>query len=537
MAQCDTLLHVEGGGTLVFSGTVGDTDQVYNARLLLGSKAGCVVQSKTTSLVDAQTSRFILAGKIEVPATIGIEKEGSAEVIVSVPRPSAPGRYLGALHLRQQGGNCQWTIPLRLDFRDATEIFDIPQDDEQLSIQTSPPSWLDGWLPSRIQQRGLSFRVENKSLYPAQIERIAVSLKGVSTQRALSETDFDMANMGPALAPKELRTLQLSLKKGIDLPPDEYKGLIQLYLKEQPEPLKANASIFRRSAVGWALLLVLLGIFVGRMLKDLDKASGQMTLIDRLFRGRRKIASIADPTAKWQLEDECDTLEEAINSLEGEEAKTLVEQNLTTLESKISQIRHIDQIREDLLANGATIPPPILKQMHLLRDAILKGEAAAISEAKGKLDQLLAEQTETGLESAQERGSKRMAFPPTEAAALQKKGAAKHHKTKTFWQKAETYLEHVLAFLSGIRVTARVRYALFRPLAALMALGFFTLLGFQEIYVNGSTSFGSEGAFDYLKLLFWGTISDVASRSLVGGERLKKFMGEPETAPKPEAEG
>lgn len=53
-----------------------------------------------------------------------------------------------------------------------------------------------------------------------------------------------------------------------------------LYLKEQPEPLKANASIFRWSAVGWTLLLVLLGIFVGRMLKDLDKASGQMALID-----------------------------------------------------------------------------------------------------------------------------------------------------------------------------------------------------------------------------------------------------------------
>lgn len=537
MAQCDTLLRVEGDGILIFSGTVGDTDQVYAARLLLVSNAGCVVESKATSLVDPQTNRFILAGKIEVPATIAIEKGSNAEVIVSVPRPSAPGRYTGTLNLHHQGSKCQWTIPLRLDFRDATEIFDIPQDDEQLSIQTSPPSWFDWLLPSRIQQRGLSFRVENKSHYPAQIERVAVSLKGVSTQRALSETDFDMANMGPALAPKEMRTLQLSLKKSLDLPADEYKGLIQLYLKEQPEPLKANASIFRRSAVGWALLLVLLGIFVGRMLKDLDKASGQMALIDRLFRARRKIASLADATDKGQLGDECDALEEAINSIEGEDAKTLVEQKLATLESKIAQIRYIDQVRERLLAEGAAIPLPILKQMRLLRDAILEGEDAAISEAKGKLDQLLAEQTEIGLESAQKGGSKRMAFPPTEAVVLHKKSAAKHHKPKTFWQKAESYLLKVLAFLSGIRVTARLRYALFRPLAALLALGFFTLLGFQEIYVNGSTSFGSEGAFDYLKLFFWGTISDVASRSLVGGERLKKFMGEPESEPKPEPEG
>ena len=536
MAQCDnTLLRIEGNGPLVFKGSVSDTDQIYAARLLLSSKTGAAFLLKPTSLVDAQTNRFILAGKIELPATIRIEKGNSAEVIVSVPRPPAPGRYKGELHLRQEGDTCQWTIPLLVDFHGASEGFDIPQDDEQLTIQTCPVSWFARLLPSRIQQQGLSFRVENKSLYPAQIERIAISLKGVSSQRVLSEADFEPSNIGQELAPSEMRTLQLSLKKGIDLPPDEYKGQLQLYLKAQPEPLKATVSIFRRSSVGWALFLILLGIFVGRMLKDLDKASAQMALIDQLFRGRRKITTLADATAKWHLEDECEALEAEINTAAGEEAQKAVAQKLATLENKIAQIRQLDQIRERLSSAGNTVPPPIVAQMDRLRDAILRDDEAAITAAEAALNQLLAEKPASrgsrGLESTLEQAEMPENF------TVKKKVVAVLPKAKTFWKLAEKHFSKVLALISGIRVTARLRYALFRPLAALLALAFFTLFGFQEIYVNGSGNFGAEGAYDYLKLFFWGTISDVASRSLVGNSGLQKFMGKTEPDPKPEPEG
>jgi hypothetical protein len=45
-------------------------------------------------------------------------------------------------------------------------------------------------------------------------------------------------------------------------------------------------------------------------------------------------------------------------------------------------------------------------------------------------------------------------------------------------------------------------------------------IGFQTLYVNQGTAFGSNGIFDYVGLVLWGLTADVASRgwgNLAGG--------------------
>ena len=86
------------------------------------------------------------------------------------------------------------------------------------------------------------------------------------------------------------------------------------------------------------------------------------------------------------------------------------------------------------------------------------------------------------------------------------------------WEKFQNQVLRFLNFVSGIKVSARVRYGLFRPIIGLTTFIVLVLLGFQEIYIDGGATFGAEGVYDYLKLFLWGIISDVFSRSLAGSD-------------------
>jgi hypothetical protein len=75
-------------------------------------------------------------------------------------------------------------------------------------------------------------------------------------------------------------------------------------------------------------------------------------------------------------------------------------------------------------------------------------------------------------------------------------------------------LAKVLALLSGLHVTADVRYWLVRPVLSLALIALLLLLGMQTLYVHDGSTFGAAGLYDYLGLLLWGMSADVAQRTL-----------------------
>ena len=519
-AQCDSVLQIGGKKQLVLKSTGGESPQATGYVELSSIKGGDLLV-KLINVKDAQIEQSHTVNYTEV---LNLKPNDTRDLAVTIPLPEAAGLYVGTLLIVDTNGKCTWSVPVRLDTRAAGEDYEIPQDDQNVVVNTVPPSWFASLLPSKISQKGISFRISNKSAYPGAITRISLSLRGTNSQKALTEEDFELNTEDLNLAPKELRVFQFSPKPSTKIGADEYKGQLQVYLEDRVEPLTEAVTFNRRSSVGWALVLIMLGIFVGRLLKDLNRAAPQLDLMDRLVKNKLKLADVLDAPAKQALQREYAEIEKDLDDVIGEDGKESLMARIVALETKIKRLFAWQERRSTLLKTFSNNLPSWAEEgLQTLRQAIFSNDNDAYEQAKANLEQqslqtqgLIGSRNLESLEPAAPILTNPVPAPQAEAP-----------KSPTIWQKIETFLLKALALLSGNTITARTRYFLFRPFASLIALIFFTLFGLQEIYINGSPTFGVEGVYDYLKLFFWGTISDVVSRSLVGNPQLGQLAGNP----------
>lgn len=518
-AQCDSVLQIGGKKQLVLKSTGGESPQATGYVELSSIKGGDLLV-KLINVKDAQIEQSHTVNFTEV---VNLKPNDTKDLAITVPLPETAGLYVGTLLIVDTNGKCTWNIPVRLDTRASGEDFEVPQDDQNLVVNTVPPSWFAGLLPSKISQKGISFRINNKSAYPGAITRLSLSLRGTNSQKALTEEDFELNTGDLNLAPKEQRIFQFAPKNGAKISADEYKGQLQIYLEDRVEPLTEAVTFNRRSSVGWALVLIVLGIFVGRLLKDLNRAAPQLDLMDRLVKSKLKLADLSDRATKQTLERECGEIEKDLDDVTGDEGREALLGRIGIFETKVKRLLDWQERRGQLLQTfNNALPDWADEGLRTLRQAIFANNDEAYAQAKASLEQQ--DNQTKGLIS--NRGLESLGEPPAPISTTPS-SQPEAPKPPTFWQKAEAFLLKVLAFLSGNTITARTRYFLFRPFASLIALIFFTLFGLQEIYINGSPTFGVEGVYDYLKLFFWGTISDVVSRTLVGNPQLGQLAGRP----------
>lgn len=532
-AQCDSLLsfrpaHIQG----TLDGQPGN----FSGLIILKSQAGAELTATAGPLADEAGGQFIPPDNISLSAhSLSIGAGKTASLIFSAENVSQPGRYAGVLELGQKDGSCQWEIPITLAISREGQV-QIQEDGKALSLKTVAPSWLNFLLPPSIRQEGINFRVENEGPGAVTMDSFSLVLIGENTQDALTESFVSWENADKNLHASELEMLSFRFQgeKEQKLKPDLYQGELRVYFRDYPAPLSLPVTLAARAGSFWVLVALLLGIVLGRLIKDLNRAQGQISLVRRLLPLRTQVEQLADKLARKQLWDELSRLETEINSVFSDEAREEVEKKFAPLEKKIQQARELDALFERMQEQYKTAEPePEVKQQasqqfRLVRDMILDGKEAEAMEGLKKLDSMASAQAEKS------KGFFDEAVAPAAEAmkqqfakliqSLQEPGPAQQEAGKEPGM-MEKFFFRAMQVLSGVKISARVRYGLIRPLVSLATFAVLLLLGLNEIYIQAGDTFGSEGLLDYLKVFLWGVVSDVFSRSLTSDEAVASFIG------------
>lgn len=468
----DTLLYLKNKEVFIKAKSI-ENDSAFIGRLQLKGKPGERFKLGIADLNDAVTNRFVETSSIIFPAEIKLDTEGYGVALIKIKRPATTGRYVGEIVLWSDKDKAKRTVPLRFYFLENALEYAISTEDQLFVIRYSEPSWWSFLLPNRIKQDNTGIRVENKTLYPGEVEHVIFELKGVATQRVLDSVFFETPDQKMKLPPKRQGVLKFSFKPDADLKPDEYKGIMQVYLKDQTEPLTAVVQLFYRASVFWALLVIVLGFLVGYMFKDLEKASFQIPLMKRLLMLNKEINRLEDSELVKAYNKQSLSIEKKIDKVFSEESKAIIEAELKKLE---------DSVNAALPRND--LPYPV--------------------------------STNIDSDRTKQNSKKNSIYSNNENDTSLKK------KLYVFEKRITSLIKLIV---SGDWINAKWRYWLFRPIANFILFSILVYVGLHELYIKGGDTFGSEGFFDYLKLFIWGTVSNVTSRALTSNNQIMQLIG------------
>lgn len=509
----------------------GGSPDGYVGYIRLKSDSSAMYDLAATSMLDEETTATIPSESIQISAgELNLMAGQSQEVMISVRDVRSAGTYEGLLQITQQGaaGNCYREIPLILDLKVPGQIT-VLETDVSLVIKTVQQSWMKTLLPQSIRQKGIFVRVENAGPASVSFDDFSLSLKGESTQHPLTKEDVEWNNKAEIIPPGGIATMEFLFTKEAqkELMADEYTGSIRLHATNFPETLSVGIQMYARTGVMGALIALLIGILVGRMIKSVNNNGAQIDVMNKFVPIRDRIRTIEEASSKQALLEEADKVEAQINQVTGEEDKAIVESSMELLNWKISQISKLEDTYEKLVVIikqrkiSQNDQKPIIASINFTKNAILSGDHVATKEGYANIHQLSSSliQSSRSLQSNKSPEAD-MALEShiqdldsllqQEDPAGDSVGSSQQGALQKFWE----WFFRLFSLLGGVKVSARVRYGFFRPLVAIITFIVILLLGFQEIYLNGGDTFGAEGIYDHLKLFGWGLVSDVFSRTL-----------------------
>lgn len=547
-SQCIPVEISPSSDEVVISGLWADEGEADPERFVgyirLKSNKDTTYSLSVTSLTDEETTASIPAENISLSSsTVTLKAGKTKEIKIEVTGVREAGHYVGTLQIVQQGeaAACFRELPMIVDVKVPGQI-SILDTDQSLVIKTVEKSWMMSLLPRNIRQKGIFVRVENKGPASVSFDGFSLSLKGTNTQHPISKVDVIWENPDEVIPPGGIATMRFSFTDSARdvLQPDEYSGSLRLHAKNFPSTLSVGITMFSRTGVLGALFALLLGIFVGRMLKSVNNNQEQIELMKKFVPLRDSIREVTEESTKATLLAEADLIEKQINKVKGADQAPQVEALIEPLNWKVTQIKTLDKTYAELAGKFTAKKvkmdqqAPVIEQLNKTTSAILAGDQAAVAEgykgirstaeialagqkSRGGLDDATAidpalEQEMKGLDSLLKQGEVKMTVPagPVE---------------KTFLQKFEDWFFRIFSMIGGMGASARVRYGLFRPLVGLITFLVVLMIGFQEIYLNGGDTFGSEGLYDHLKLFVWGVVSDIFSRTLTDENTVASLKG------------
>lgn len=552
--HCDSIIKIinNDARSLSISGTLGNDNNegMFKGFLELESQSGGTFDVESSTLKDACSGHLIPSQSVVLKTTpLAIEKGKRKELFVEITGNKG-GNYEGNLTVSQKGGECKIIIPISYKLMRGGEL-SIFETDKQLTVKTVPPNILGALLPARINQKSISFRVENAGDCPVSPKNYTFSLIGNETRQAITDSQLVWTNPTFEVLPKGEQIVTFNLRRDIwDIPPDEYKGRLQLHMEQSSTPLNIDISLFSRMPIGLAVILLIVGIIAGRIVRDLTKREGQLNLLAKLLPLYNKISKIKIDDGREGLWELGKAIEARLENTDPKDANALkaIESEIDNLDKKITQFNQLEELNGSFLETVKMYEKELSKKLspadkseasaslRKIGEAILKGKEDMHQEGIMEMSQMM-EKLENEMDS---HGSKSLISSELfegKMEGLRKLMEAMQQKadpesavetTEESWaQWIARKFTAILGWLTGVKVNNRTRYAFFRPLVGLITLIVIVLMGFQEIYIEGEDTFGSNGVYDYLKLFLWGVVSDVLSRTLTGSEVKAFFENKP----------
>ena len=438
---------------------------------------------------------------------------------VKVSNAELPGIYQGQIQVLLPGQQRK-TIPLTVLVKARPNLKPL-SGNEQIQLKLTQCSWwLDCGLArlllpasAFLQQWDLAF--DNSVDAPVKVTGAEVLLKGEQTGYQLTKAQIQLPNIPQSLEADRIVRLPLTWERS-QIPPDRYIGAVYLTLEDANERLIIPVNLTMRIAPLMPLLVLFLGIVLGRLVKYMQEkgipqaeALGRVKeleqQIDKANEGDRDILTPMVGKAKQLVQQM--NLEAATAEVEKISARLDCLQKLRTLEQKLEPFKAHPQVKGDtgILKKISDVRTKIELEQDEQAKTLLEDVQADVTKLKSSLTMMGPGQTPDIKISEVVKGVTDAVIAVSNAVQSGvKKPVAK-------WVNG---LQRSLIFLSGSEFRTEATYWFARPLFSLALLLGLSIVGIRTLYVEKGATFGADPFSDYWGLVLWGLSADIASRSL-----------------------
>jgi hypothetical protein len=509
----DTPLVIYGkldGQTTAFAGNVRLTAKGDDVKELLLLPSG-VKQTGDSSVVIDRSN-------VTVPSGISLSNGQPRDIRVTLNNITRPGEYTGSLKFLVPGETVDKAlkIPLILHIDAKPKVQPVfPNMTFQLvrcqnPIARTVATWL---LPGSAVRDDWIVDLDNQTLAPVEVTDATVVMRGEKTGLAVNPGVIDFTMPHPLPADK-VEPIAMTIHRDM-LSPDRYQGTLRFKVKGSDDPVTVNADLNLRDGPIWAVLIVLAGIMVGRLVRGMStpEAQKQVKFLPLLYQLGASAERVQNADAHSYLTAQLQNAKVKIGS--ATDTDEALSQMLDKLKGRIEFLASLETLQDQLNKLGVdALNDELQPKIQAARQALIDDQADEAEELRKEVD--------ARLRKAQHDGTM------GRAADIFENVLGSFRAASARWFQAESApaptqpggkrwggLAKVMAALSGAEVAgAELRFWFVRPLLFLILLVGLALLGLQTLYVNSGSTFGSAGLYDYLGLFLWGLSADVAQRTL-----------------------
>lgn len=509
-AHAQTLKVIEPGENkpLVIKGSIGDDNSFIG-------NIGVIAEGTGTTPIKLTIYPYVLTMESGetirptiVPAELNLTPNAPATFQVKLTGMKDPGEYSGKVSLTLAGQTQSVPVDVKVLASVRPSLSLLTENDRLqanlVNCNYCPLARLILSSAALKDQTQLHFL--KPAGVPLAISNVAVVVKGDQNRFQLTDQQLKVPLAQSQAADKHL-TVPVTIARD-QLPADHYTGSIYLTVPGQSNDLKVPVDFNVRSAPVWPLIVLLIGIVLGRLFKFMqDKGNAIADALESINLLEFRLRNVDREDA------------EIIRPMLGD-ARDLVHQDKVTdavaavnaISSRISALNELRQIQARLAGKeGNEEVAAILRDIRKAREHIaLKQDEAAKELIKKIKDALVALTSTAGLSDTD-------AFDLDDAVARADSASAAVAGLGTVSRTTADSLRNGLVTLSGLSNRFRNEATLFlvRPILWLALLLGLLALGLKTLYVDNPI-FGSSPFTDFLGLVFWGLSTDVASRTLSG---------------------
>ncbi len=526
----------EHDNPLVITGKVNEANAfVGNLRLIAtGSDvAGLIFLPSDLKRAEASqvgSSSVIGRQNVTVLGDTRLQANLPKDFQVNVTGIRLPGVYTGLIQILQPGQSIDQgtTISLTITAWETPLLAPMPGS-ELLKAQVVNCNGildcaLSRWvLPESAFLDQWTLQMANNGHADAQITEIKPIVIGQINNYPLEAPALKLSQNSAVLPAAQITPLLLQWDRS-SMPPDHYTGALYLTVAQSDARQTIPVDIQVRSGAALPVLLILLGILLGRLFQFLSQRglpqANALSLVNELSFE----VSSADPQDQKILQP---MVEDA--------RQDVYHQKLVDAQAKMTAIRQRMDVLKKLRLIQASIPAgaadeqskQILQQIDQARLLIAQGQDQSVTVLMSAIQSALGSLGSTVGTGGEPNYGMLKAYSLAGQASYSARGAQiasdKLLRVGTFtgpdWgQRIKTFFISLAGMSSQIQ--AETIYWFIRPLAYATLLIFLVYTGLNTLYVKGGVTFGSSPA-DYVGLILWGLSSDVAGRATLGNPRVE----------------
>ena len=503
---------------LVIRGTLETSPVVSGSLRLTASEDVAAFNFLPSDLKLKDGDEKIARQNISLTGERSLSANTPVDFVVNVSGIQTPGTYEGELVFLLPGQPMQDGLTIKITVEALSKAVLSPlAGSEQLQLGLVNCSW-DCWLvgvilPKSTTADARQILLENTGKGDTKVLETGVAVVGQKTGYQLTTQEITLPPSGTTLPAGEINEINIAILRG-KIPPDHYTGSLYLTLDGVNERVRIPVDLNVRSGPGIPILLLLLGIVLGRLFKFMqDKGEPQANALQKV----NEVAQLIDgaaPQDQKALKAMLDPIRKEVYRMKLEQ----IEAELKVIESRIEALHSLHEMEASLQDKAQN--PAIKSILDLIKEACnlfyIKSDKLAqdkLSEAQTKLEKVIVSsqmgpdsKPDAGITKAGENLSKAI----DSSDNIQRLPAS---MPPSDWL---SQLKDFFIRLSGLSSEIRAEATLWfvRPLLYFVLLVGLVIVGLGSFYVDNGATFGSSPFSDYVGIVMWGLSADVASRTL-----------------------